>query len=45
VLGNWTDQGIRKITEAPKRDKAAHETVIRLEGKCRFSTQWENMIL
>jgi uncharacterized protein with GYD domain len=27
VLGNWTDQGIRNITESPKRAKAAHDMV------------------
>jgi uncharacterized protein with GYD domain len=33
VLGNWTDQGIRKITEAPKRDKEVHEMVNKAGGK------------
>ncbi|MEM3356435.1 MAG: GYD domain-containing protein [Candidatus Bathyarchaeia archaeon] len=33
VLGNWTDQGIRKITEAPARDKAVHEMVNKAGGK------------
>lgn len=26
VLGNWTDQGTKKVTEAPKRAKTAHDT-------------------
>jgi uncharacterized protein with GYD domain len=33
VLGNLTDQGIRKITEAPKRDKAVHNMVNKAGGK------------
>jgi uncharacterized protein with GYD domain len=33
VLANWTDQGIRKITEAPKRDKAVHDMVNKAGGK------------
>lgn len=33
VLGNWTDQGIRKITEAPKRDQAVNEMVTKAGGK------------
>jgi len=33
VLGNWTDQGIRKITEVPKRDKGVHEMVNKAGGK------------
>ena len=33
VLGNWTDQGIRKITEVPKRDKVVHEMVNKAGGK------------
>jgi uncharacterized protein with GYD domain len=33
VLGNWTDQGIRKVTEAPKRDKAVHDMVNKAGGK------------
>ena len=45
VLGNWTDQDIRKITEASKRDKVVHDMVISSEGKCRFAKQWVNMIL
>ena len=33
VLGNLTDQGIRKITEAPKRDKVVHDMVNKAGGK------------
>ncbi|MCW4008892.1 MAG: GYD domain-containing protein [Candidatus Bathyarchaeota archaeon] len=33
VLGNWTDQGIRKITEAPARDKLVHDMVNKAGGK------------
>ena len=33
VLGNWTDQGIRKITEAPKRAKSVHSMVNKAGGK------------
>jgi uncharacterized protein with GYD domain len=33
VLGNLTAQGIRKITEAPKRDKAVHDMVNKAGGK------------
>ena len=33
VLGNWTDQGIRKITEAPKRAKSVHDMVNKAGGK------------
>ena len=33
VLGNWTDQGIRKITEVPKRDKVVHDMVNKAGGK------------
>ncbi|MBM4400326.1 MAG: GYD domain-containing protein [Crenarchaeota archaeon] len=33
VLGSWTDQGIRKITEAPKRAKVVHDMVNKAGGK------------
>lgn len=33
VLGNLTDQGIQKITEAPNRDKAVHDMVNKTGGK------------
>jgi uncharacterized protein with GYD domain len=33
VLGNWTAQGIRKVTEAPKRDKAVHDIINKAGGK------------
>ena len=36
VLGNWTDQGIRKITEAPKRAKVAHDMVNKAGGKMQL---------
>jgi uncharacterized protein with GYD domain len=36
VLGNWTDQGIRKITEAPARAKAAHDMVNKAGGKMQL---------
>jgi uncharacterized protein with GYD domain len=36
VLGNWTDQGIRKITAAPKRAKAAHDMVNKAGGKMQL---------
>jgi len=36
VLGNWTDQGIRKITEAAKRDKSVHDMVNKAGGKMQI---------
>jgi uncharacterized protein with GYD domain len=36
VLGNWTDQGIRKITEAPERAKAARDMVNKAGGKMQL---------
>ena len=33
MLGNWTDQGIRKVAEAPQRAKAAHDMVNKAGGK------------
>jgi uncharacterized protein with GYD domain len=33
VLGNWTDQGIRNITEAPERAKVANDMVKNAGGK------------
>ncbi len=33
VLGNWTDQGIRKITEAPKRAESVHDMVNKAGGE------------
>ncbi len=36
VLGNWTNQGIRKITEAPERAKAAHDMVNKAGGKMQL---------
>lgn len=35
VLGNWTDQGIRKIKEVPKRAEVANEMVEKAGGKMR----------
>jgi uncharacterized protein with GYD domain len=36
MLGNWTDQGIRKITEAPKRAKLTHDMVNKAGGKMQL---------
>jgi len=36
MLGKWTDQGIRKITEAPNRAKLAHEMVNKAGGKMQL---------
>jgi uncharacterized protein with GYD domain len=33
VLGNWTDQGIRNIIDAPKRAKEANDMVKKAGGK------------
>jgi uncharacterized protein with GYD domain len=33
VLGNWTEQGIRNIKEAPKRAQAANDMVEKAGGK------------
>lgn len=33
VLGNWTEQGIRNIKEAPKRAKVAKDMVEKAGGK------------
>lgn len=33
VLGNWTEQGIKKITESPDRAKAVHDMVKKAGGK------------
>jgi uncharacterized protein with GYD domain len=33
VLGNWTEQGIRNIKEAPKRAKVANDMVEKAGGK------------
>ncbi len=36
VLGNWTDQGIKKVTEAPKRAKVTHDMVNKAGGKMQL---------
>jgi len=36
VLGNFTDQGIRKITESGDRDKLTHEMVKKAGGKMQL---------
>ena len=36
VLGNWTDEGIRAITESPKRAKTAHDMVNKAGGKMQL---------
>ncbi len=36
MLGKWTDQGIRKITESPDRAKAAHEMFNKAGGKMQL---------
>jgi uncharacterized protein with GYD domain len=33
VLGNWTDQGIRNVTQVPKRAKVASDMVEKAGGK------------
>jgi uncharacterized protein with GYD domain len=45
LLGNWTDQGIRKITEAPKRAKAAHDMVNKAGGKNAAFLHYEKVRL
>jgi uncharacterized protein with GYD domain len=36
MLGNWTDQGIRKITEVPERAKTTHDMVNKAGGKMQL---------
>ena len=36
VLGNWTDQGIRKITESPGRAKMVHDMAEKAGGKMQL---------
>jgi uncharacterized protein with GYD domain len=36
VLGNWTDQGIRKVTDAPKRIKETRSMVEKAGGKMQL---------
>ena len=33
VLGNWTDQGLKKVKDAPDRIKETHRTTEALGGK------------
>lgn len=36
VLGNWTEQGIKKITESPDRAKETHDMVKKAGGKMQL---------
>ena len=36
VLGNWTDQGIRNVQDAPKRIKTTHGMVEKAGGKMQL---------
>ena len=36
VLGNWTEQGIRNVHEAPKRIKETHSMVEKAGGKMQL---------
>lgn len=36
VLGNWTDQGIQNVKEAPERDQEAHEMVENAGGSMQI---------
>ncbi len=36
MLGKWTDQGMRKITESPDRAKAEHEMFNKAGGKMQL---------
>jgi len=36
VLGNWTDEGIRKVTESPDRAKAAQDMAKKAGGKMQI---------
>ena len=36
VFGNWTEQGIKKITEAPKRIKDTHGMIEKAGGKMQL---------
>ena len=38
VLGNWTEQGIKNVTESPERVKAARKMVENVGGKMQFFT-------
>jgi len=36
ILGNWTDQGIRKVQDAPKRIKTTHSMIEKAGGKMQL---------
>lgn len=36
VLGNWTEQGIKNVTEAPNRIKTTHSIVEKVGGKMQL---------
>ncbi|HMK94942.1 MAG TPA: GYD domain-containing protein [Candidatus Limnocylindrales bacterium] len=36
VLGNWTDQGIRAIQDAPERIKTTHDMIKKAGGKMQL---------
>ena len=36
VLGNWTDQGIRNVSDAPKRIRETHSIVEKTGGKMQL---------
>ncbi len=36
VLGNWTNEGIRKVQEAPVRVRATHNMVEKVGGKMQL---------
>jgi len=36
VLGTWTDQGIRKVKEAPKRIESTHRMIEQSGGKMQL---------
>jgi uncharacterized protein with GYD domain len=36
VLGNWTEQGIKNVTEAPNRIKITHSLVEKAGGKMQL---------
>jgi uncharacterized protein with GYD domain len=38
VLGNWTEQGIKNITDVPQRVKQSREMVEKAGGKMQFFT-------
>lgn len=36
VLGNWTEQGIKKVAEAPERIKTTHSMIEKAGGKMQL---------